>query len=72
LPNAVRQELEQKKEILKKHPGKLATPLRGKLQGKYKVYLGGKRYRLICTIELNTKKIFLLYVKPRTLAYSKK
>jgi mRNA-degrading endonuclease RelE of RelBE toxin-antitoxin system len=56
---------------LKEHPAKLAIPLRGKLKGKYKVYLGNKRYRLICRIELNTKKVFLWYIRPRTLAYTK-
>lgn len=56
---------------MKEEPERIAEPLLGKLKGKYKVYLGNKRYRLICTIELNTKKIFLLYVRPRTLAYSK-
>lgn len=71
LPPTLRKEIEEIKEILKKDPAKIAKPLRGKLKGKYKIYLGKKRYRLVCRIELNTKKIFLLYVRPRTLAYSK-
>ncbi|MGH9878569.1 MAG: type II toxin-antitoxin system RelE family toxin [Nitrososphaerales archaeon] len=56
--------------MLKQNPDKIAKPLYGKLQGKYKVYLGNKHYRLVCTIEVNTRKVFLLYVKPRTLVYS--
>ena len=69
LPIAVRKEVEEVKELLAKDPESIAKPLKGELRGYYKVYLGNRRYRLICRIEVNTKKVFLYYVKPRSIAY---
>ncbi|AIC14200.1 hypothetical protein NWT39_00075 [Nitrososphaera viennensis] len=43
---------------------RLSKPLRRPLEGKYVLRIANGKYRLIYSIELNSKKVFLWYVKP--------
>jgi len=72
LPSHVKEDLQDKIEILKKDHKSVAEELKGKYKGKYKIYIGKKRrtHRLQCIIIWNTRKIKLLNIKPRNFAYS--
>lgn len=71
LPSHVKEDLQDKIEILKKHPDSVLEELKGKYTGIYKIYVGKKRrtHRLQCVINWNTRKIKLLNIKPRNFAY---
>jgi mRNA-degrading endonuclease RelE of RelBE toxin-antitoxin system len=76
LPKEIKQELSMVNQKLKENPFN-AKDLRVKemfspLKGVYEVYLGNKGYRLVFTVELNTKKVFLKYAGERTRAIRKR
>lgn len=52
-------------EILKKNPFSVATTLRKPYEGKYAVRIYGKRYRLIITINVNSRNVKLYSVDGR-------
>jgi mRNA-degrading endonuclease RelE of RelBE toxin-antitoxin system len=72
LPIDVKDDLQDKIEILKKDPDRIIEQLKGKYEGIYKVYIGKRRrtHRLQCVINWNKRKIKLLNIKPRSFAYS--
>lgn len=76
LPTKIKQELWIVNEKLSEDPfdakNLRAKEMFGPLRGVYEVYLGKKGYRLIFTVELNTKKVFLKYAGERTHAIRKK
>jgi mRNA-degrading endonuclease RelE of RelBE toxin-antitoxin system len=70
LPLQVKQNLEVKLKTLEDDPFLIAKKLRAPLQGKHSVRIDG--YRLECRIDLNSHKIFLLSIEPRSGAYKVK
>jgi len=69
LPSSISKEISKIEPILQDDPYSIAKELRSPLQGKYVVRLLGNSYRLVCRIENHTKKVYLDYVKPRSIVY---
>lgn len=70
LPSHIKKEISKVKKILQQDPFFVAKPLKFPLEGKWVVRIGNNRYRMICRIEFNTRKIFLYYVRLRSSAYN--
>lgn len=65
LRNPEHDDLLEKIETLKIDPFSIATPLHKPYEGKYAVRIYGKRYRLIVTINVNSRNVRLWYVEGR-------
>jgi len=70
IPSNIKKDLDLKLEILQDDPFSIAKELRAPLQGKYSVRID-RGYRLECRIDLNSHKIFLLFIGPRSEAYKR-
>ncbi|MDE1728954.1 MAG: hypothetical protein KGH81_07255 [Thaumarchaeota archaeon] len=68
---ADKKDLAEKILILQNDPFSVATPLHKPYQGKYRVKISSGKYRLIITINLNSKNVKLWYVSGRGDAYAK-
>ena len=67
LPEDVNEELQIKLRILEEDPFSIAKQLRPPLQERHSVRIDG--YRLLCRINLNSHRIFLLSIEPRATVY---
>jgi mRNA-degrading endonuclease RelE of RelBE toxin-antitoxin system len=67
LPEDVNEELQIKLKILEDDPFSIAKQLRPPLQERHSVRIDG--YRLLCRINLNSHRIFLLSIEPRATVY---
>lgn len=63
-----RQELKEIMETLKKNPF-LFRALHKPFEGKRAAGLAEGRYRLVYSVELNTRRVFLFYVRARSRVY---
>lgn len=67
LPEHVNRDLQDKLRILEDKPFSIAKQLRPPLHERHSVRIDG--YRLVCIINLNSHRIFLLSIEPRATAY---
>ena len=67
LPEDVNEELQIQLRVLEDDPFSIAKQLRPPLQERHSVRIGG--YRLLCRINLNSHRIFLLSIEPRATVY---
>jgi len=71
LESTKKPDLLEKIEILKDVPFEIAKKLQGTLDGKYSVRFANDDYRLIVVINVNSKKVQLGNLAPRSLVYDK-
>ena len=69
LPTAINTEINKIERVLEIDPFLIAKPLRAPLQGRYAIRILGRKYRIICRIDIHTHRVYLDYVRPRSTAY---
>ena len=69
VPPPIRRRVDELLDKLSEDPFAIAYPLRKPLEGKWAVRLDG--YRLIFQIELNTRRVYVMFIYSRREAYAR-